>query len=120
VLDAVLVAGDEAAADPAVVEVLAPIVEQVRAAVQPLVDLLHDRAVVAEPDRPGEHQDVGGLHHLEDLRPVVGLPPVLAHVWPDPGGDVVVDGTDDLDLHAVGLHDVAAEVDKALGVARLG
>jgi hypothetical protein len=37
VLDAVLVAGDQAAADAAVVGVLAGVVEQVRVAVQPLV-----------------------------------------------------------------------------------
>src|SRR5688572_16166017 len=54
VLDAVLVAGDQAATDPAVVEVLAAVVEQVRPAVEPLVHLLHDRAVVAEPDRSDE------------------------------------------------------------------
>ena len=65
-LIAVLVAGDEAARHPAVVQVLAGVVEQVRAAVEAFVHPLHDRAVVPEPDRPGEHEDVGGEDLLED------------------------------------------------------
>ena len=51
VLDAVLVAGDEAAADAAVVGVLAGVVEQVRVAVQALDHLRADRRLLAEPDR---------------------------------------------------------------------
>src|ERR671911_390239 len=49
VLDPVLVAGEQAAADPAVVGVLAGLVQQARAGVQPLDDPLGDRAVVAQP-----------------------------------------------------------------------
>src|SRR5262249_33064821 len=49
----------------------------------------------------------------------IGGPPVLAHVGPDTGGDVVVDGADHLDLDAVLLHNLGADVDQTLGVAEL-
>src|SRR5262249_56630121 len=101
VLDAILVAGDQAAADPAVVDVLPGVVEQVRAGVQPLDDLLHHRGVVAEPDRPGEHQDVGDEHLLVDLRPFVGGPAVLGHVRPYAGGDVMVHRAEHVDRDAL-------------------
>ena len=119
VLDAVLVPGDQAPADPAVVGVLPRVVEQAGAGVEPLDDLLHDRAVVAQPDRARQHQDVGGHDLLVELRPVVALPAVLGHVRPDAGGDVVVDSADHLDLDAVLVHDPSGSVDQALGVAGL-
>ena len=60
-LDAVLVAGDEAAADPAV-EVLAPVVEQVEPPYsRSWTCFTIEPFVVAEPDRLGEHQDVGAF-----------------------------------------------------------
>ena len=65
-LHAVLVAGDEAAADAAVVGVLAVVVEQVAVAVQPLDHLRADRRLLAQPDRREEHEDVGGHHALEE------------------------------------------------------
>ena len=102
VFDAVLVAGDQATADAAVVGVLTGLVEQVRAGVQPLDHLFGHRAVVTEPDRAREHQDVCRQHLLIDPRPVVGGPAVLGHVRPDAGGDVVVDGAQHLDRDAVG------------------
>jgi len=51
VLHAVLVAGDEAAADPSVVAVLARVVQQVRVAVEALDDLGADRRLLAQPWR---------------------------------------------------------------------
>ena len=54
------------------------------------------------------------------LRPLVGLPAVLAHVGPDAGGDVVVDEPDLVDLDAVLAHDRGTGVDETLGVADLG
>ena len=51
VLDAVLVAGDEAAADAPVVGVLAVLVQQVRVAVQALDHLRAHRRLLTEPDR---------------------------------------------------------------------
>src|ERR1700694_4092159 len=59
VLDAVLVSGDEAARHPTVVFVLPIAVEQVRVGVQALDALLGNRAVVAQPYRSSNHQDVG-------------------------------------------------------------
>ena len=120
VLDAVLVAGDQAAGDPAVEEVLALVVELAGQRVDPLDQLLGDAGVVAEPDRPGDHQDVAGHEAGVDVGPLVGLPPVLAHVGIDPGGDVVVDQPDHLHLDPVLAHDRRAGVDQALGVAGLG
>src|SRR5947207_5663340 len=120
VLDAVFVAGDEAAADPAVVGVLSGVVEQVRVAVQPLDDHLGHRTVVPQPDRAGDDEDVGRQHLVAvDGRPVVALPAVFGHVGPDAGGDVVVDGAQDLDGDAVLFHDCAAEVGQPAGVAEL-
>jgi hypothetical protein len=48
VLDPVLVAGDQAAADAPVVGVLARVIEQVAVAVQTLDDLRADRGLLAE------------------------------------------------------------------------
>ena len=74
--------------------VLAFGVEQPGAAVEPLDDVLGDRAVVAEPDRSGEHRDVRGHHPLVQRGPLVRREPVLGHVRIHAGGEVVVDGPD--------------------------
>jgi hypothetical protein len=66
VLDPVLVAGEQASGHPAVVGVLAGVIEQAGAGVQPLDDPLGDRAVVAQPVRPAQHQDVGRQDSLVD------------------------------------------------------
>jgi hypothetical protein len=120
VLDAVLVAGQQAAGHPPVVGVLAGLVEQAGAGVQPLDHPLGDRAVVAQPNRAAEHQDVGRQHLPVDRRPGVAGPAVLGHVRPHAGGDVVVDGPQLGDGDPVAFHDRAAEVDQRLGVAALG
>jgi hypothetical protein len=111
---------NQAAAGPSVIGVLPLVVEQAGAGVQPLDHLLHDGAVVAEPDGAGEDEDVGRHHPLVERRPGVGLPAVFGHVGPHPGGDVVVDGAYDLDTDALALHQGAAPVDQALGVAGFG
>ena len=74
-------------------------------------------AAVAEPDRAREHQDVGGEDLLVEPWPVVRRPAMFGHVRPHAGGDVVVDGAQRVDRHAVGLHDGLAAVDQPLGVA---
>src|SRR5436190_10435495 len=104
VLDAVLIAGHQAAADAAVVGVLARIIQEVGVAVEALDDLRRDRGLLAEPDRHPEYEDVRGHHALEDLRPLVLLPSVLGHVGPHTDSDVVVDSADSLDLHAVAAY----------------
>ncbi len=68
---------------------------------------------------PADHQDVAVEDPGVDLGPGVGLPPVLAHVRVDTGGDVVVDGADHLDRDAVLAHDRRARIDQALRVAGL-
>ena len=120
VLDAVLVPCDQAAAGPAVVGVLAGVVEQVGAGVQPLDRSFSDRTVVAEPDRARDHEDVGGQHLRIKLRPGVGGRAVLGHVGPHAGRDVMVDGADRFCPHALLAHDRGADIDQPLRVAALG
>ena len=106
VLDAVLVAGDQAPGHAAVVRVLAGrSLSWRRRRVQALDAALHHRAVVAQPDRAGEHEDVRREDALLDLRPLVACPAVLGHVGPDAGRDVVVDEPEALGRDAVALHD---------------
>jgi hypothetical protein len=120
VLDPVLVAGEQTAGHPGVEGVLTGVVQQARAGVEPLDDPLHHRAVVTQPDRPAQHQDVGGQHLRVDGRPLVGRPAVLGHVRPHAGGDVVVDRPQLGHGHPMALHDRPALVDQPLGVAGLG
>ncbi|MCO5571888.1 hypothetical protein L7F22_025636 [Adiantum nelumboides] len=120
VLEAVLVAGEQAPGDAAVVGVLAAVVEHAGVAVEPLDHPAGHRAVVAEPDRSGDDQDVGGEDAVEQGGPRVGVPAVLGHVGADAGGDVVVDGADLVHVDPVRLHDRHAAVDHALGVAAAG
>ena len=58
-LYAVLVAGDQAPADSAVIGVLTGPVEHVRVAVEPFDDLSADRGPFSEPDRGTNDEDVG-------------------------------------------------------------
>jgi len=50
-----------------------------------------------EPDRAGQHEDVGGEHLLPDLRPLVAVALVGRHAEPD----VVVDDAHHLTAYAV-------------------
>lgn len=51
--------------------------------------------------RAGEYEDVGREHHFEDPRPIVGGRAVFTHVSPHSGCNVMIDGTDRVDVHAV-------------------
>ena len=66
VLDAVFVPRDEAPRDSSVVRVLPVGIELRGRRVQTLDAALRDRAVVAEPDRAGDHEDVCGEDVLLD------------------------------------------------------
>jgi hypothetical protein len=81
--------------------------------------LAADILVIAEPDRPGQDQDVGGQHLVIQLRPGIGGGAVLGHIRPHPGRDVMVGGPDRLHPHALLAHDRGAHIDQALGVAQL-
>jgi hypothetical protein len=107
VLGAVLVAGDECTSDAPVVGVLSGGVQQAGGRVQTLDHVGAHRGLLAEPDRGADHQDVGGHHLLEELRPLVALPAVLLHVRLHAIGDLVIHGTNQLGRHAVLLHDVS-------------
>jgi len=76
VLDAVLVARDQAAADAPVVRILPVLVQEVAVAVEPLDDLRADGRLLAEPDRREQDEDVGGDDPLEQRRPLVARPAV--------------------------------------------
>ena len=80
VLDAVLVARDDHAADAAVVDPLALVVQLAGVAVQALDHARADARLVAEPDRRADDEDVGGEDPLLDRRPVVAREAVLGHV----------------------------------------
>jgi hypothetical protein len=59
------------------------------------------------------------FHGLVDLRPVVGVEAVLAHVRLDSGDEVVVDGSDLVDVHTVFAHDRRAHAHQAGSVGHL-
>jgi hypothetical protein len=82
------------------------------------MNLLGLATVVAEPDRPADHQHVGGHDTEEEVRTFIHLPTVLSHVRMDAGGDVVIDRPELIDLDTVLAHDRHAHVDEPLGVAR--
>ena len=120
VLDAVLVAGDEAAADAPVIGVLPELVQQMRVAVQPLDHLGADRRLLAQPDGAAQDEDVGFLHALEELRPVITLVAMFAHVGVDADRDLVVDGAHEVDRHVVPAHDLHRDPRQPFGVGQLG
>ncbi len=120
VLHAVLVSGDQAAGNPAVIGVLARFIEQMRAGVQPFDHFLHHGAVVAEPDRPGQHEDVGRQNLLVDGRPFVTRPTVLGHVRPHPGRDIVINRAEHRDLDTALTHQGGAAIDQTPGMAEFG
>lgn len=95
VLDVVFVARDETPADPPVVGGLTLFVEEARGGIQPLDHPFCHRAVVAEPDRSAQDEDVGGHDRLIKTGPVISREAVFAHIRPDSRRDVVVDRTDD-------------------------
>ncbi|COV58948.1 Uncharacterised protein [Mycobacterium tuberculosis] len=118
-LDAVLVSGNEATTGAAVVGVLSILVEQARACVQALDNPFHHRAVVAQPDRPAQHQDV----RIEDTPiqggPFVGRPTVFGHVRPYAGRYVMVNCAQSVDLDAMLTHDPRAALNEPVGMAEL-
>ena len=120
VLDAVLVAGDQRAGRPGRRKRTGPSsLVRCDERVEPLDDLLGDAGVVAEPDRPGDHEDVG-VHHLRvDVRPLVASPSRARSCrgrrrWRCRGRRRAAPRRD-----AVLAHDRRADVDQPLGVAQL-
>ncbi len=95
-MGAVLVPGDHDASHLVVQGVLAGGVPLVVGAVEPLDHHLGDAAAHAEPDRGADADDVGGLHLLEDLRPLIAVAFVGGHAE----RHVVIDDADDLGLDA--------------------
>jgi hypothetical protein len=76
--------------------------------------------LVAEPDRRADHQYVGALDPRVDLGPVVTIEAELGHVWLHARGEIVIDGTDLVDVDAVLAHDRRADGHQARGVRNLG
>jgi len=119
VLDPVLVARDEAAADLPVVGVLAMLVQLGGVAVEALDQPRADRGLLAEPDRRRDDEDVSGLYALVERGPRVARGAVLAHVRVDAGREVVIDRAELVDGDPVRLHDRHAHVDQPLRVRAL-
>ncbi len=115
-LGAVLVAGDQAAADLAIVKILPLVVEFTGHRIKPLDGARADRRFVAQPDRCRDNQDMRRPYVLEHRRPVIGLPAMFGHVRVDPAGDIVVHGSQHLDRHAVALHDRFRYLDQPVRV----
>ena len=84
--------------------------------VQPLDDLLRLTAVVAQPDRSADHQDVRRQHPWKQVRPLVDVPTPGAHVRVDTGGDPMVDRSELVDADTLPGHDLRAHVDEQLSV----
>ena len=104
VFDPVLVAGDQAAADLAVVGVLAGRIKIARGGIEPLDNLGADRGFLAKPDRRTQDQDFRGLDLFIDGRPVVLVPAVLGHIGIDAVGDVVIHGPHFINRDTVFFH----------------
>jgi hypothetical protein len=119
-LDPILVARDEAASDLPVVRVLALLVQKARTRVQELDHPRADGRLPAEPDRRAKDEDVRRLDTLVQLRPFVARCSVLAHVRPDSGREVVVDGAYRVDRDSVPLHDLHGDPHEPAGVRELG
>ena len=120
VLHAVFVAGDDSATDLAIENVLAFVVKFTRVSVEPFDNTFGNRAVVTEPDRSGQHKDVRRLHRRKQGRPGIRWPAVFGHVGVDAGGDVVVDSSNQIDLHSLLSHNPRAEVNDTLGITDFG
>ena len=54
------------------------------------------------------------ITRFEILRPIVSFPAVLGHVRPHAGRDLVVDGAELVDRHAVLLHNRFGDFDQSL------
>jgi len=116
--DAVLIASDQAASNLAVVEPLTSVVQLTRMGVEPLDYLLRLAAVVTEPDRARDDQDVRTEHSLEQLRPCVSGPVVLTHVWVDPCRDRIINSAKLIDVDTMFDHDRRAGIDQELRMAQ--
>ena len=121
VLHAVLVAGDQRRTDLAVVPLLPLVVEGVGVTVHALQDAIADRAVLPQPHRSANDQDVAGIDFRLDLRPIVTLIPVDTRViLLQARGDLEIDGAQDFRGHAIGLEDPFRHLQQALGVGQPG
>ena len=88
----VLIPRHDDTADLVVVDGLTFVVRQGAAPIQPLDDLRRDAALLAEPKRCPDDEDVGGFDFLKNLGPCIPVPFILGHAE----RDVVVDDADDL------------------------
>lgn len=115
-LDAILIASNEAPANASVVGVLTGVIELRGIRVQALNNLLADRRLFPKPDRRSQHQDVGRLYGFVQRGPVICVRAVLGHIWINPDSDVKVNGSDDVDMNIIGVHDRGRDIDQRAGV----
>jgi hypothetical protein len=119
-LTAVVISRRDRGADLAVVGPLSRLVDVARVCIQPLDDLASVRALIAEPDRSCDDQDLGRFDEpLVDVGELIVLVSVLAHVGPQPCRDLVVGRADLVDRHADLYEDPPHDLPQAIGVTRL-
>ena len=120
VLGAVFVAGDEAAADAAIIGVLPAFVEVARRRIKPFDGLRANRRFFAEPDRGRDDENVRRFDFFVDLRPVVFLPAVLGHIGLNAESEIAIDGANNVDRDAVFAHNLGGDIDEPLRVRFFG
>src|SRR6185436_7935654 len=79
--DSVFVAGNQTAADFAIVGILPCLVQKTRVGVQPLNYFFGLAAIVAQPNRPSNDQNVSVHNFFVNLWPLVNLGSVFTHIW---------------------------------------
>ena len=117
VLDAILVAGDDGPADLAVKDRLAPVVQLAAHRIEAFDQHPADAALLAEPKRRADDQDVGGQDLFPDRGPIIAVPAVLGHVGVDARWHLMVEQVEVFDAHPLRLHNARARVHQKLRMA---
>ncbi len=100
-LDAVFIAGHDAATDLAIENVLALVVGLTRVGVEPLDQALADAGFLAKPDGRADQENIGGLNLLPDIRPIILVGAVFGHVGEHARGDIVIDQANSFARYAI-------------------
>ena len=112
----VFVAGNQTTPGATIVDVL-PVFFQISGiGVEPLNGLGADGRLLSQPDGRSDHEYFSYFYLLIELRPIILLPTLFLHVRVYPIGNVVVNGSNNLNGDAVFLHNGFGNVDQAIRV----